>query len=193
RASYSTASPGSTRSRARWSAVPFAARVRLPRTSSARRPSSAAVVPSDAIDSGPKMIRVGAENSKRIASALAPFRVGRLDVVVANTLAGLGHPVLHGGTPGRIGLGRLGGGEGVLGAVDLVEEEARRIVLGLEDVEADATWLPARVARVVARRRDEGIDRLRRHQHRHPDDVHLGPSCSRAGHDTTAGMAFAPF
>src|SRR5262249_58736333 len=125
RASYSTASPGSTRSRARWSAVPFAARVRLPRTSSARRPSSAAVVPSDAIDSGPKMIRVGAENSKRIASALAPFRVGRLDVVVANTLAGLGHPVLHGGTPAPIVPGRLRGGEGGLSGGDPGRGEGR--------------------------------------------------------------------
>src|SRR4051812_15693174 len=68
----------------------------------------------------------------------------------------------RGGTPARIMRGRLVGLEGVLVAVDLVEEELVRVGVILEHVEAHATRLVAyRARRILQRSGEEFLAHLR--------------------------------
>ena len=93
---------------------------------------------------------------------------------VAEALARLGHPVGDGLFPAEIVGSLLVGGEIFLAFVGLIEEEARGVFLGLEEIEAEVGGFLARVPGVVEGGGFEGGDVLGLDENGDADDVHGG-------------------
>ena len=87
--------------------------------------------------------------------------VSKEQAVMLHPLARRGHPRGDPLLPAQVMRRLLVRDEILLGAVRFVEQETGRVVLGLQDIEAQIARLLARVPRVVERGRDEGLNVLR--------------------------------
>src|SRR5208282_5495961 len=168
-----------------------------PVTTNARLPNSLAMAPASHSVPAPKMIFVAVVNSKRIfnqkvgrASSRAALDLGRSGssaasphrsplLVLGKNLVELyaetrlGHHRRHRLAPDRIMLRFLvrGGGLGV--PINLHQHEPRRIVLLLQNVEAQDTRLQQTQARVEARRLRERLHRIRFDMNMNLDHKHV--------------------
>ena len=102
------------------------------------------------------------------------FGVAEEEGVVFDADAGFFHEVGDGVLPAEVVFGLLVGGEVFFFVVDLVEEEAGGVVLGLGEVEAKVGGFAAGVEGVVHGGFDEGGDVFGFDENGNADDEHAG-------------------
>src|SRR3990172_2749781 len=159
----------------------------LPVTTRARFPISAARGAACRNVPGPKSTLPAVAKSNCIW--LTPGRIVREDVVVHRARPGLGHHLPCGLLPGLV-VGGLAMLRRIVGrAIDLDQDEPRRVVVLLDDVETRDPRLAHAVAGVLDGRGTEGLHRFGPNVDENVHDVHGSHSFRQMG----AHLAPGPF